>query len=92
MTSAAAIHESLLDCDIVGLHTDRYVRAFLHCCDELTDGEVDFATRTVRFAGPRGAGARLPDLGRPGRVRAAGGVATRCCAEEPGGAGPRPRR
>ncbi len=46
-----AIHESLLNCDIVGLHTDRYVRAFLHCCNELTDGEVDFATRTVRFQG-----------------------------------------
>jgi trehalose 6-phosphate synthase len=46
-----AIHESLLHCDIVGLHTDRYVRAFLHCCDELTDGEVDFASRTVRFRG-----------------------------------------
>jgi trehalose 6-phosphate synthase len=44
-----AIHESLLHCDIVGMHTDRYVRAFLHCCDELTDGEVDFASRTVRF-------------------------------------------
>jgi trehalose 6-phosphate synthase len=46
-----AIHESLLSCDIVGLHTDRYVRAFLHCCNELTEGEVDFATRTVRFQG-----------------------------------------
>jgi trehalose 6-phosphate synthase len=46
-----AIHESLLNCDIVGLHTDRYVRAFLHCCNELTDGEVDFATGTVRFQG-----------------------------------------
>ncbi|MDX6591054.1 MAG: trehalose 6-phosphate synthase [Gaiellales bacterium] len=46
-----AIHESLLHCDIVGLHTDRYVRAFLHCCDELTDGEVDFANHTVHFQG-----------------------------------------
>jgi trehalose 6-phosphate synthase len=46
-----AIHESLLHCDIVGMHTDRYVRAFLHCCDELTDGEVHFASRTVRFRG-----------------------------------------
>jgi trehalose 6-phosphate synthase len=46
-----AIHESLLNCDIVGLHTDRYVRAFLHCCNELTEGEVDFATRSVRFQG-----------------------------------------
>ncbi len=33
-----AIHESMLHCDIVGLHTARYVRAFLHCCEELTDG------------------------------------------------------
>src|SRR4029079_14348225 len=46
-----AIHESLLTCDIVGLHTGRYVRAFLHCCNELTDGEVDFASRSVRFQG-----------------------------------------
>src|SRR6476661_8597217 len=46
-----AIHESLLTCDIVGMHTDRYVRAFLHCCNELTEGEVDFATRSVRFQG-----------------------------------------
>ncbi|MDX6520854.1 MAG: trehalose 6-phosphate synthase, partial [Gaiellales bacterium] len=46
-----AIHESLLHCDIVGLHTERYVRAFLHCCDELTAGEVDFANHTVQFAG-----------------------------------------
>jgi trehalose 6-phosphate synthase len=46
-----AIHESLLTCDIVGLHTDRYVRAFLHCCNELTDGEVDFDSRSVRFQG-----------------------------------------
>jgi trehalose 6-phosphate synthase len=47
----SAIHESLLACDIVGLHTDRYVRAFLHCCDELTDGEVDFTSRSVHFRG-----------------------------------------
>ena len=47
----SAIHESLLHCDIVGLHTERYVRAFLHCCDELTDGEVDFAERRVHFRG-----------------------------------------
>jgi trehalose 6-phosphate synthase len=46
-----AIHESMLHCDIVGLHTTRYVRAFLHCCDELTDGEVDFVNCTVQFRG-----------------------------------------
>jgi trehalose 6-phosphate synthase len=46
-----SIHESLLHCDIVGLHTERYVRAFLHCCDELTSGQVDFASQTVQFAG-----------------------------------------
>src|SRR3954452_3502203 len=44
-----AVHESLLACDGVGLHTERYVRAFLHCADELTDGEVDFERRIVRF-------------------------------------------
>jgi trehalose 6-phosphate synthase len=46
-----AIHESLLQCDIVGLHTERYVRAFLHCVDELTEGEVDFARHAVHFRG-----------------------------------------
>jgi trehalose 6-phosphate synthase len=46
-----AIHGSLLNCDIVGMHTERYVRAFLHCCDELTSGEVDFANHTVHFEG-----------------------------------------
>ena len=45
------IHESLLACDIVGLHTERYVRAFLHCVDELTEGEVDFETHSVHFRG-----------------------------------------
>ncbi len=45
------IHESLLCCDIVGLHTERYVRAFLHCVDELTEGEVDFARHSVHFRG-----------------------------------------
>ncbi len=44
-----AIHESLLACDVVGLHTERYVRAFLHCAEELTDGEVDFERRIVHF-------------------------------------------
>ena len=47
----SAIHESLLSCDIVGLHTERYVRAFLHCCDELTIGEVDFERHVVHFGG-----------------------------------------
>jgi trehalose 6-phosphate synthase len=45
------IHESLLACDIVGLHTRRYVRAFLHCVEEFTDGEVDFERSTVAFQG-----------------------------------------
>ena len=45
------IHESLLACDVIGLHTERYVRAFLHCVEEFTDGEVDFEHRTVRWRG-----------------------------------------
>jgi trehalose 6-phosphate synthase len=45
------IHESLLACDVIGLHTERYVRAFLHCVEEFTDGEVDFERRTVRWRG-----------------------------------------
>jgi trehalose 6-phosphate synthase len=47
------IHEGLLACDIVGLHTERYVRAFLHCVDELTEGVVDWESHTVEFRGRR---------------------------------------
>jgi trehalose 6-phosphate synthase len=35
------IHESMLANDVVGLHTDRWRRNFLHSCEELTGAEVD---------------------------------------------------
>jgi len=46
-----AVHESLLHCDVVGLHTERYVRAFLHCVDELTSAEVDHDRCIARHNG-----------------------------------------
>jgi trehalose 6-phosphate synthase len=37
----ADIHASLLANDVVGLHTDRWRRSFLHACEELVGAEVD---------------------------------------------------
>ena len=54
-----AIHESMLACDIVGLHTPRYVRSFLQCCERFVpNAQVDV----------RGAAGR--DRRPPVRVRA----------------------
>ena len=47
----AAIHESMLAADVVGLHTDRYARSFLQCVEEFTDARVDMRERTAEFAG-----------------------------------------
>ncbi len=46
-----AIHESLLACDIVGMHTPRYVHSFLECVEAFTDAEVDRRAATVRYRG-----------------------------------------
>jgi trehalose 6-phosphate synthase len=46
-----AIHESLLAADVVGLHTDRYVRSFLQCVEEFTDARVDRRAATCEFHG-----------------------------------------
>ena len=46
-----AIHESLLACDIVGMHTPRYVHSFLECVEAFTDAEVDRRAATVRYQG-----------------------------------------
>jgi trehalose 6-phosphate synthase len=46
-----AIHESLLAADVVGLHTDRYVRSFLQCVEEFTDARVDRGSATCEFRG-----------------------------------------
>ncbi|HEY2788031.1 MAG TPA: trehalose-6-phosphate synthase [Gaiellales bacterium] len=46
-----AIHESLLHCDVIGLHTARYVRNFLNCVSQFTDARVDLEARTVEYGG-----------------------------------------
>ena len=46
-----AIHESLLACDIVGMHTPRYVHSFLECVEAFTDAEVDRRAATVHYRG-----------------------------------------
>jgi trehalose 6-phosphate synthase len=45
------IHESMLACDVIGLHTPRYVRNFLASVAEFADAEVDTEAATVRFRG-----------------------------------------
>lgn len=46
-----AIHESLLACDVIGLHTARYVGNFLNCVAQFTDARVDMEARTVHHGG-----------------------------------------
>jgi trehalose 6-phosphate synthase len=47
------IHEGLLANDVVGFHTDRWRRNFLHSCEEILGAEVDMATATVIYNGRR---------------------------------------
>ena len=78
-----AIHESLLACDIVGLHTERYVRAFLHCVSESP------RARSTRAATVHSAAARCacgPTRSRSIR-RSSSGWRRGGDAEEPRGAG-----
>jgi trehalose 6-phosphate synthase len=46
-----AIHEGVLANDIVGLHTHRWQRNFLHACEDLLGAEVDADASTVTHAG-----------------------------------------
>jgi trehalose 6-phosphate synthase len=48
-----AVHEGVLANDIVGLHTDRWRRNFLRCCEELLDCDVDRESSTVTHDGRR---------------------------------------
>jgi trehalose 6-phosphate synthase len=48
-----AVHEGVLGNDVVGLHTDRWRRNFLRCCEDLLDCEVDVESSTVTYAGRR---------------------------------------
>jgi trehalose 6-phosphate synthase len=43
-----AVHEGLLASDVVGFHTSRWRRNFLHSCEDITGAEVDFGTGEVR--------------------------------------------
>jgi trehalose 6-phosphate synthase len=47
------IHEGLLANDVVGFHTHRWGRNFLHSCAELLDAEVDYEESIVTHAGRR---------------------------------------
>jgi trehalose 6-phosphate synthase len=46
-----AVHEGLLANDIVGFHTDRWRRAFLHSAERLLGARVDFENGTVEHRG-----------------------------------------
>ncbi|HEY3542114.1 MAG TPA: trehalose-6-phosphate synthase [Gaiellaceae bacterium] len=45
------VHEGMLANDIVGLHTDRWRRNFLSCCEEILDAAVDDEASTVTYDG-----------------------------------------
>ncbi len=45
------IHTSLLACDVIGLHTARYVGNFLNCISQFTDARVNLEERTALFDG-----------------------------------------
>lgn len=47
------IHEGLLANDVVGFHTRRWGRNFLHACEELLGAGVDYDESTVAHAGRR---------------------------------------
>ena len=47
------IYDGLLANDIIGFHTLAYCINFLHCCDELLEAEVDYASGEVRHNGGR---------------------------------------
>lgn len=46
-----AILNSLLSCDVVGMHTWRYVDNFLDCCAQFLNADVDKQAHTVSLAG-----------------------------------------
>ena len=48
-----AIHAGVLANDILGLHTNRWRRNFLRCCEDLLGAEVDHETSTVVHDGRR---------------------------------------
>jgi trehalose 6-phosphate synthase len=45
------VHEGLLANDVVGFHTERWRRNFLHACEDLLGAEVDATRSTVTYEG-----------------------------------------
>jgi trehalose 6-phosphate synthase len=48
-----AVHEGALANDILGVHTHRWRRNFLHACEEILDADVDHASSVVSHDGRR---------------------------------------
>jgi trehalose 6-phosphate synthase len=48
-----AVHEGLLANDVVGFHTERWVRNFLQSCEDVVGAEVDYARCEATFGGRR---------------------------------------
>jgi len=48
-----AVHEGLLANDVVGFHTSRWRRNFLHTCEGILGADVDYAASTVSHEGRR---------------------------------------
>jgi trehalose 6-phosphate synthase len=46
-----ALHDGLLANDIVGFHTDRWKRNFLHSCADIVDAECNFGDGTAEYDG-----------------------------------------
>ena len=67
-----AIHESMLACDLIGLHTPRYVRSLPPVRRAVRpNAQVDVRGGEAEIDGRTRPRPRVSDLGRPGRVRAA---------------------
>jgi trehalose 6-phosphate synthase len=45
-----AIHEGVLANDVLGLHTNRWRRNFLHSCEDILGADVDYGASTVAFS------------------------------------------
>ena len=46
-----AVHQGLLANDVVGFHTERWVRNFLRSCEDIVGVEVDFERDEIEYAG-----------------------------------------
>jgi trehalose 6-phosphate synthase len=48
-----ALHDGLLANDVVGFHTERWRRNFLHSCADIVEAETDFIDATAEYDGRR---------------------------------------